>query len=561
MSGPNFNLTTQQAATKNPSIIDIYDESQMPLTLAPDGQMRFAAALDTKYIIHPGVILPRILIPKATTPSIPQVTEFTTAIQASTINISGSSVPHFWGRNIGILALRNINLADSTPQTTKLFDLVGGEFFSSLIMTGVPLLNFGELGNLVDLTLSASNSTFVNFERGIVSRNNTAQFLSSFSSGRIANLSAVTTQSAALCFMGEQSTIGASISNMELDAADSVFCIDSASTGTVDIIGNSFDGVSNFFTQPISATITGAFSDDGLSILSFADSATNPGVDTTVTLNVFLAKLVIGQSVLISNATQGSFNALHTVTRVSDDLISFDIPIVFVTDSTASFNQTVVAAANHGLVKDQTTTIAGTTNYNGTFNILSIVDNNSFTIPAVFVTEAAGGTASATSKDQTDIGVVAALNGKAENSRIIGLGQMNGNTDLTSVAVNAYTALDVTGMAENTVTERFTLTDTDLGEFTYDGDKDITAGIRATVSATKTGSTAEYRFAISVNGATPTFATAPFAPMEVKTTKVQVTIIDSTPMSQTDTIQIMIAGDGTGDDITITDMTLEVLGE
>jgi len=438
---------------------------------------------------------------------------------------------------------------------------VGGAPISGLILSSSPLLNFKELGNVVDLALNMTNSIFANFERGLISRNNTPNFLSNYTAGRIANISAITTQSAALCFMGSQSTIGASISNMEVDAADSIFCIDSASTGTVDIIGNSFDGVGDFFTQPISATITGAFGDDGLSILSFADSATDPGVDTTVTLNVLNVELVKGQTINITGATQGSLNGDHVVVIVADDLISFDINVVFATDSTASFNRTIVTAANHGLVKDQTTTIAGTTNYNGTFNITSIIDNNKFTIPIVFTAEAAGGTASATSKDQTDIGVIAVLNGQAENSRIIGLGQMNGNTDLTAVGVNAYTVLDVTGMAENAVTERFTLTDTDLGEFTYDGDKDITAGIRATVSATKTGSTAEYRFAISVNGATPTFATAPFAPMEVKTTKVQVTIIDSAPMSQTDTIQIMVAGDGTGDDIAITDMTFEVLGE
>ena len=48
--------------------------------------------------------------------------------------------------------------------------------------------------------------------------------------------------------------------------------------------------------------------------------------------------------------------------------------------------------------------------------------------------------------------------------------------------------------------------------------------------------------------------------MEVKTSKVGVTVLTSVALVKDDTIQIMIAGDGTSDNITITDFVIEIRG-
>jgi len=433
MSGPNFNITTQQAASKNPSIIDIYDESQMPLTLAPDGVMRFTAALSTKYIIHPGVVFPRIEIPPFTSASAPETIEFTTSVQGQPILVSGSSTPHVWGRNISSVIFRNITFQDSTPQTTNMFDLVGGAPVSGFVFINSVLLNFKQLGELVDVALNINNGLFLNFERGLVSNNNTAQFLTNYTAGRLANLTAVTTQSPALCFMGTQSTIGASISNIQLAVNDSAFCIDSASTGTIDIIGNSYDGVSAFFEPNISNAIT-VFAEAQVTISSFSDSAANPGTHTDVNFASQISSVIKkGQTILI--ADEAAYDGLQVVTSVADDQLSAEIEVVFSTSGAGTLEQTQVTSTSNRLVRDQTNTISGTTSYNGATKVSQIVDNNNFIIPVAFVANDATGAVAATSKDSTSIGVTVALNGQAASSNVNTEASYTGSVAVTDIPV------------------------------------------------------------------------------------------------------------------------------
>ena len=554
MSGPNFNVTTQQPQTINPSIKQIYNNAQMPLTLAADGVMRFKAELGVKYILHPGVILPRLEIPKFTNPALPETIEFTAAVQGQAIPVIGDSTPHIWGRNINAIIFRNITFVNVTPQTTKLFDLVGGTALSGLILQNSPLLNFKEIGNVVDIGLNMQNIPLLNYERGLTSRNTSASFLSNFTGGRIANLAAVPTQSSALCFMGVQSTIGASISNIELDAADSVFCIDSVAPGTVDIIGNSFDGVSDFFAPPISNSIT-AFADASITINTFTDSAVNPGVDTSCNVTS-PTDLIRGQVIEITDEV--AYDGTHTVVRVADDQLSFDINVAFSTGGPGTLAQTRATSIAHKLVRDQTNTISGTTNYNGTTQVLQIVDNDNFIIPVAFVATETG-TVDATSKNQTSIGITAVLNGEATDSRAIGFGEMNNNATVTTIAAaSTYQAINVSGIVENIVSERFTLTDATAGVFTYNGKKTFIGTIVATPSAIKSGATEVYRFTTSVNGAIPVFASAFFAPMGIVNTIVSTTVVKPVTLNTGDTVQIMVAGDGTDDDLTITDFVISM---
>lgn len=469
MSGPNFNITTQQAATKNPSIIDVYDTAQMPLTLAPDGVMRFKAALSTKYILHSGVVLPRLEIPKFSNPLISETIEFTSAVNGQFIPVAGDSTPHVWGRNTNIVLFRNIVLVDATPQTTKLFDLVGGAPLASLILNNAPLLNFQDIGNVVDLNISAPNITFVNFEKGLVSRNNTLAFILSLTNGRLANLSAVTTQTPALCFQGSQSSVATSVNALNLIAGDAVFCIDSAAIGTFDIIGNSYNGVSNFFEPDISNSIT-AFANVDVAITSFSDSAVDPGVDTSCNFAA-ATDLVIGQTILI--ADEAAYDGTHTVVRVADDQLSVDINVVFSTSGAGTLKRTKVTSAGSRLNRDQTNTISGTTSYNGTTNILEIIDNNNFVIPVAFVANDATGTVAATSGNEKTLGITAALNGQAPDSTTSAEVELINNTLETIVpAVDALVLIASTPVFIGKNLQRITTT-TD-GASTYVGLKEVT---------------------------------------------------------------------------------------
>ena len=554
MSGANFNITTQPAAPSNLSVIDIYNAAQMPLELAPDGVMRWKATLTTKYIFHPGVVLPRVWIPEFVSASDPETIEFTSSVQSQALLVNGSTIPHIWGRDVNVVIFRDITIRDTAPLTTKLFDLVGGTVLSSLFLDSTVFLDVKEIGNIVDVGVDFPQVIFVDFERGLVSRNNTGtNLLNSFSGERLSNTSGVTMQSPMLCFLGAQSTVGISSSAINLTASDSAICIDSAATGTYDILGNTYNGIGDFFALPISNTIT-AFANADIAITSFSAS---PVVGRTSCNFATPTDLVIGQTILI--ADEPAYDGVRVITRVAPDQLSVDINVLFSTAGPGTLKKTRVTSVSHGLVRDQTTTIAGTTSYNQTSQILQIVDNDNFDISVAFVADDATGTASATSQDEKTPGVVAVLNGKAKNSRTIGVGEMNGNATVTTIALaDTYQAIDLSTVVENAISERFTLTDATAGIFTYNGEQTFIGTLTAVPTAIKSGTTEIYRHTVSINGAIPVFASEPYAPMEIANIGASATVIKPVSLEPGDTVQVMAAGDGTSDNLTYTDITIRI---
>ncbi len=136
--------------------------------------------------------------------------------------------------------------------------------------------------------------------------------------------------------------------------------------------------------------------------------------------------------------------------------------------------------------------------------------------------------------------------------------QMNGNADVTTIALtDTYQAMDVSDVSV-VHNEQWSLTDAAEGILTYDGDIEFAGMLAATISALKTTSIKNYRFAVSINGAIPVFASARYMPMEVKTTKVSIPMIDHVDLFSGDTFQIMVAGDGHSDNITITDAAIHL---
>jgi len=56
---------------------------------------------------------------------------------------------------------------------------------------------------------------------------------------------------------------------------------------------------------------------------------------------------------------------------------------------------------------------------------------------------------------------------------------------------------------------------------------------------------------VSINGAVPTFATAAYVPLSLKDTGDGATLVLPVTLATNDTVQVMIAGDGTGVDVAI----------
>ena len=88
------------------------------------------------------------------------------------------------------------------------------------------------------------------------------------------------------------------------------------------------------------------------------------------------------------------------------------------------------------------------------------------------------------------------------------------NATLTSVTDGVYTNITLTGFVADAITERFTLTNTTNVIWTYIDSKPFTGVVHVSISGLKTGSTANYRFTVSINGAIPVFASAVYIPME-----------------------------------------------
>ena len=271
--------------------------------------------------------------------------------------------------------------------------------------------------------------------------------------------------------------------------------------------------------------------------------------------------------------------------------------------------------------------------YDGFHTVLELIDNVSFSIQADFqgVTSVTGDY-TVKSLDETNIQVDVDRAGRQKSSKSIALGAVNSHVGTTGTLDGSYVAMNVAGFLDNIVLERFTLSNSVIGEFTYTGQNPFQGFITGALAATKSGSARNYRFAMSFNGGIPLFnaiaggiiltvesgtngrarfnhalTTPPigsivnisnfavnlnyngrflvvfsnptqfecknvlfgtdeastgnfsvpqanYIPMEVKTAKVVVPLIFMAQLETGDTISIMVAGDGTPDFLTVTDL-------
>jgi len=279
--------------------------------------------------------------------------------------------------------------------------------------------------------------------------------------------------------------------------------------------------------------------------------------------------------------------------------------------------------------------------YDGVHTVHELVANVSFSIQADFQgSTSVTGDFTVKSLDETNIQVDVDRAGAQKSSKTIALGAVNsratGMSEETAITSNTYTVLNVSGFIGNIVIERFQLTDTTLGIYTYTGQNKFQGFVSGAISAVKSGAEQSYRFAMSLNGGVPLFtaiastaitsvidsptspgtarfvhagtsppvgsiatttgftvdtlyntrelvtfsdatnfelngvafsatdtgnytaAAANFILMAVKSTEVTVPLLFMAQLETGDTIQIMVAGEGTGTNINITDFTFGV---
>jgi hypothetical protein len=529
------------------NVVNVFSAADFGVaSMAPDGNIRVQLVDGVLYRCSGVIQLPLLEMPKASAPGTFTVVAFE---GPATFLVNGSTTSHIWGRDISALSFSRISFIDTSNggagRGTVLMDIVGGNGASSLLsLAQVSFVRFKRLANTVDLAITMGASQDIESEQGFVARQNAGPVAAHFLSlSPISGLaSAPDNRAAAFSFLGN--TGSATVIGNEINLgkpANSFLFIDGATpVGSYSIVAHNWPGIAagQFFRPDEIESIT-AQSDASISVLSFADSAAAPGVDTTVNF-AGIVDLTRGQVIVIAG---GTYAGTHTIVRVADDQTSFDISVVFAGASAGTLALTEHTVADCRFVRDETVTISATTNYNGTHQIVRRTDT-SFVLPQVFAGNDATGTATSQGRDQTSPGVGGSANGALPDSAAVGEVSWNGNAATTTVADGSYSVLALTNVTLSNE-ERFVLKDAATGEMTYVGKRPFKGTYTVDLQAFKPGaSLATYRLAISINQAVPVFASAPYTTLDLRDTTEFVGRIDIVNLQPEDDIRVMIAGDG-----------------
>jgi len=330
--------------------------------------------------------------------------------------------------------------------------------------------------------------------------------------------------------------------------------------------------IQNSIPIKVAGVPQGAFFETGNtgSITLFANAAVTTTTINSVTDSSGIARfnftvgptLFVGQKVTIAGyTTNTAYNITGDITVTGAGFFEIS-SIAFGSDEAGgSFNgeSTTVTSTAHGESNGQALLIAGTINYNGGFKIYNAL-TNTFQINTIFLAAETVGNWDTGSLTQRERRMNCLNNGQIQDSMNVAFGGMNANPGATTIALaDTYQALDFNTMTESPITELWTLIDATNGIFRYDGLNPVTGSFAASITVVKSGSTQIYRFTLTKNGIIPVFATADYVPVEIKTTQINVTLIAPIAVVPGDTIQVMGAGQGTDNNLTITDFFMQVI--
>lgn len=548
------NAFDRRSLSRDPSkVVEVYSASDLPPPVPdPFGVMRVPLTAGATYVINEAFSLPRCSIPQVVTPGEFAVITFF-AIRSVTLLIDGDDTPHIWGRRVSGLEFDRVSLIDisngGAGRGTVLFDMVGGNGDLSVFGLGrANIVNFKKIARLVDVGTFLSDKTLdVNCASGWTFRGTAAVTgISHFITDRRfgADAALPDNASSSMSFIGDVPAVIIGTSGVILGKpANSFLHIDSGtSIGSYQVTGCDYRGTvdGTFFRPTLVAALT-LQEDASVAVLSFADSAAAPGVDTTVS---FASAIDInrGQVILIAG---GTYAGVYAITRVALDQLSFDIAFVFAGASAGTLALTRHTVATNGYVRDETVTISGTTNYNGTAQIVRATDTT-FTLPQVFAGNDATGTATSAGKDQTSIGVNCVGNGSLADSGTLAEVSWNANVATTTIADGTYGPLSLTG-ASIVNQERTVLNAAATGEITYVGKRPFKGRLVASIIFNKAGaSLASYRVSLSVNQTPPVFdAGDRYTALDLREISVQAQFQAIVDLVEGDDIRLVIAGDAT----------------
>lgn len=329
--------------------------------------------------------------------------------------------------------------------------------------------------------------------------------------------------------------------------------------GQLNIFNVPFDAAVSYFELGQNSTITNIVdaSTSSLSVTAVNDVSSLAEYETSVAHNY-----IAGDIVFHTNFATAGYLGSKTVASVptSTTYLTGD---TFVIDETGNSiaPRATVTSAGHSQTLDTAVLIEQTLNFDAGYLVKNPL-TNTFVIwlPFLFPGVETTGTWNAGSLNETDKRMNVRDSGKQKDSMNVAFGGMNANAGATTIAlVDTYQAMDFNTMVEDPTSERWALIDATNGIFRYEGLNPVTGTLVASITVVKTGSTEVYRFTDSKNGVIPVFGSKAYVPIEVKTTQVSGTLIRPISVVPGDTIQVMGAGQGTTNSVTITDFFMEMM--
>ncbi len=334
-----------------------------------------------------------------------------------------------------------------------------------------------------------------------------------------------------------------------------------SSDSTTFLSGNTINGTLFDTTGGSTGTFTsvGNLSFGATSITSVSDSLSTPGVArfnfTPPPINLY-----VHQEVVVSGfVTNTAYNGTHIITATASGYFEVE-SIAFGTTEGGSFlSNTVDLADVATTLVDGDTIVIDTdlsTDYDGSATVYN-QQTNTFSVNRTY-TSVLTGTWNTAGLDQTNPAVLANSNPGHAESHTFGFGMAHNYATPTTTADGTYAAIDV-GTMTALNEERLKLIDAAACIWEVTSNEPIDIGMNATAWISKSGATeVDYRMALSVDGAIPTFATEPYERMQATNDATQVIMeLFKSDLVKGQTVQPMFAGDGNTNAMTFEDFTVK----
>jgi len=329
------------------------------------------------------------------------------------------------------------------------------------------------------------------------------------------------------------------------------------------VAANVIRGAGTVFKTGTSGAIT-AVANQSFSGAAIDSVAGTPFGESLFTTNLAHG-LVVGQEIIHTTFADSNYNNTFLVLEVLS-ATQYRVHALFTATGTGTMASNIIeiTSSAHGLAVGDAVNITDSldsNDYDGPATVIDVFDVNTFQINRTFVATDTGANWNTDSLDQNAVNTKFGANtGVPDSSSRVGI-IMNTNGSLTTVVDGTYGPIVLTNLLVNpAVAARFRTIDLAAGIFRYVGLDPVTFSANAAFNVVKSGSTEAYRLAASINGVPPVFASAPHISVEVKTTKVQAGGPNLLTLQSGDTIQFMIAGDGTADSLTLTDLSVTLQG-